>query len=298
LRDEQSLLETIDGYRYPPATYGDDIVPSDMRLRDGWHEVETTDHDRFRWLQSGAYAFFVNCGASQTLVIDMEPGPSAADRPSKIEVIVDGRFTRVFSLEGRATVQFVVPARPVGMSHLAFRVHGESRAIPGEARLLDLRVFRIAIARRPHDVVPLAEGCSIGRGWYPLEAMGREVYRWVRSEASILVSEPRPVLVLDIEPSPWVAKPLGLEVDIGQHVAVHRFALTRRQTLRLELPKDARFPATITLRSKDIAPPAILVGTRGTFRVFRYFDPMQQHLKPAAEPLENLAPPLFNPYFG
>ena len=115
------------------------------------------------------------------------------------------------------------------------------------------RVFSIRAEPLRPEVVPLLAGFRIGRGgWYALEELADDVFRWVNNDAEIVVTDPD-VKTLDLEAAPGPAlgaKPLTLDVlDGGESFA--RFVVESRRRLSLELPASGPAPYSITLHTEN-----------------------------------------------
>ena len=65
------------------------------------------------------------------------------------------------------------------------RVSAIGATAPNDARILNFRILRIAVARQAAEVVPVGSGYKVGTGWYPLETFNGESFRWVNNDAML-----------------------------------------------------------------------------------------------------------------
>jgi hypothetical protein len=226
-----------------------------MRLLDGWSGVERDGVDRFRRMEAAGTAQFVICGALQTLLIDAAPGVPATVA-SEVSVALGDGFSRSYVISDRETLRFVVPPRNVGIESL--RIATTSR---------DLRVFRLAIARRPREVVPVWDGFDVGRGWYMPEFSRGEIYRWATWRVEIIVKERRPSLTVDLEPgTSSLRSPLALDIDIGG--ATQRLRLERRRMITIPIAAESELPCRIVISAAARPEPPLGLGAVGVFRAY------------------------------
>ena len=121
------------------------------------------------------------------------------------------------------------------------------------------------------EVVPFGAGFRIGRGgWYVLEEAEGAVFRWVRNDAQIVVTDAGAAsLELDVEPGPGLRfAPFALSVrdERGEELVNAHVAARRR--LDIALPRGARVPYALTLHA-DAGGVAVPGYTRVlNFRVF------------------------------
>jgi hypothetical protein len=100
------------------------------------------------------------------------------------------------------------------------------------------------------EVVPLRAGFRLGRGgWYVLEQIRGETFRWVRDRAEIIVTDAAATtLELDVEPGPGVGgKPLALTVRDARGEPIACACVEGRRRIAIELPSAERVPYAIAL---------------------------------------------------
>lgn len=129
------------------ANAGDPLVTDMIRFGVGWHAVETWDGSAFRWAASEAELVVSRpTGRPRRLVVDIEPGPGVGSNAFDLEA-VDGQgwvLDRVAVPAARATVELGVALPPSTQSVVRLRVAGPcGRPTPGDARVLDFRVFAL-----------------------------------------------------------------------------------------------------------------------------------------------------------
>jgi Polysaccharide biosynthesis enzyme WcbI len=136
----------------PAAGFNADITPGDdsISLSGSWHPFEYWAGDTFRWVShSATITLLAVKDGIERLDLDLEPGPGAAELPLQFDVVdkAGGRLLTT-SLHGRQTVTVDVPVQANQKSRLRILARNGGRAIPGDPRILDFRVFRIDRQRR------------------------------------------------------------------------------------------------------------------------------------------------------
>jgi hypothetical protein len=117
-----------------------------VRIGERWYPLERYGGQSFRWMKQDA-AIVVSAGrdGSSSLRIVAEVGPSVGAARTAL-ALRDASGREVFrrTIGGRVTVDVPVSLRR-GAS--AFTIHVDSRAVkvPRETRILNLRVFSIAL---------------------------------------------------------------------------------------------------------------------------------------------------------
>lgn len=271
--------------------YGLDVVPSTISLRDGWHDLERDDSGRFRRIDERAHALFASAGWVYAATIDVAPA-HAETRAVQFEVRVDGIVYFANAIRGRTLVRFVLPPGEAAMRRVVLSARG------GAAR-----IYRFAALWYGREVVPDWLGFRIaGGGWYPVESLGFETFRYVNREGVIAMDRPVRSLELDVEPGPGVAhRPFDLDVFIGDGELLRRVRVDRRMRTTVELPASTRFPERLLLRCEGGGRPSPPDARLMDFRLFAVLAPWERSelmrslasLGPPADaprPAENEAP--------
>ena len=141
----------LDSEGLPPPVENDICAAdSGIRLGAGWHEIERSDFDKYRWMDPEAELRFERPrGAAPRLVLDVEAGPSAGEDPVTLEIVDPaGAVVAVASLRGRAVMRLHLPPALTGGT-LLLRVRGRGLALIRDPRILNLRLLGIEWEREP-----------------------------------------------------------------------------------------------------------------------------------------------------
>lgn len=263
-----------EGVTYADLGYGTDVAPSTMLLGEGWGELERDGFFLFRRIADRAAALLAGTAVVYEISVDLEPVESGAELD--VTCSVDGRPCGEKRIRGRSMFRFRIAPREPAMRPLVLSV---SRPV---------RIFRFAALPYPRDVVPFWRGFRVGRGgWYPLEELPREMFRWVNREAEIVVERPGRSLELDIERGPGApGARVQLDVLIGAGELLHRFDIEGRTRITVDLPELRRVPERLLLRCPGGSVPAPPDARILDFRVFAIPAPWERQ-----ELLRSLAAP-------
>ncbi|MEO8593438.1 MAG: hypothetical protein ABI759_08950 [Candidatus Solibacter sp.] len=115
---------------------------SGIRLGSGWHEIERSDFDCYRWTDPEAeFRFERPRGAAPRLVMDLEAGPSAGDEPVTLEIAdLTDNVLAAATLRGRAIMRLHLPPE-LTSGRLRLRTKGRGLALIRDPRILHLRVL-------------------------------------------------------------------------------------------------------------------------------------------------------------
>lgn len=215
------------------------------RLGRNWWNLEALGGAKFRWAKSGA-EFYVAAfdPAIHTLKILLEPGPGVGVKPFTLEVTDAGSSIAVIEIKGKQTISVSLPPTAPAVHRIALYARGGGMVMAGDPRVLDFRVFSIALELAPRDVLPPT--MKLGMGWYPLETHNETMFRWVNNNAEIALSNPdgHEILDFDVEPGPGTeGKPLHLQVsriENGRQDLLAEFSVTGRERIEVPLPKGDR----------------------------------------------------------
>ena len=266
-----------------PAPKGpSEIVEAPMQLGAHWHELEKDAKGVFRWVTNDA-ELVPESGAvaSNFLTIEAEPGPGLDSKPMELQVrgpggapLGTGKFA------GRDTVVIRLwPELPQG-SQATLHVEGGGKATPGEARVLNFRVFSAKLSRRapendkaPKDITRGEDPIKLAEGWYSYETFEGKSFRWVNQDAEFVMPKSSGLsrkVRFDVEPGPGLdSKPFELRVfDVsGKQVAAGK--VQQRTRVDVVIPAvEGSGDVTYKLRADRGGKPAPNDARTLNFRVF------------------------------
>jgi len=251
----------------------DDIAnPAELRLGPGWHPVEHDGGERFRWAGDDAMLYVpVFAAADHRLLLEVEPGPGVGSEPFTLEVYDgDDALLATFAVRGRRTLDVVLAASLPVMHRLRLHATGGGARVPGDERVLNFRVFRIALSPQRVDVLSRVDGFRVGAGWYPLEEYGGSTFRWVNNDACIEVPPRAAELALEVEPGPGVGKqPFTLEALDASGGVLASFVVSARERIVVPLPASEPAPYVIRLRAHGGGRATLGDSRMLNFRVFQ-----------------------------
>jgi hypothetical protein len=113
-----------------------------IRLVRGWHAIERSDFDRYRWVDPEAeFRFQRPAKAAPRLMLDLEAGPSAGADPVTVEIVNEVGFVLTnATLRGRSMLRLHLPPE-LSSGHLTLRVRGRGLPLIRDPRILNLRVL-------------------------------------------------------------------------------------------------------------------------------------------------------------
>jgi hypothetical protein len=122
---------------------GNDLPANGIFLGRGWHGLECDGEQLFRWLDTDAEIILTN-PSNRTLVLDVESGPSRKCEPFELALTSEqGEPLARATVSYRHEITLEVPEIAIGSAVFRLVVPGGGVPIPGDARILNLRVFRI-----------------------------------------------------------------------------------------------------------------------------------------------------------
>ena len=259
----------------PQAELSADIFVGSVpgRLGRNWWAVEALGTTKFRWAKSGAEFFVATFDpVIHTLKILLEPGPGVGLKPFPLEVTDAGSPIAAIDVKGKQTISVPLPPTGPAVHRIALKAGGGGMATAGDSRVLDFRVFSIALELAQRDVLPPT--MKLGMGWYPLETHNGTMFRWVNNNAEITLSnsDGRELLDFEIEPGPGAAeKPLHLQVsrkENGKQSLLAEFSVAGRERIEVPLPKSDRLDLVL---HTDASGGKVAGETRTlNFRLFQY----------------------------
>ena len=236
-----------------------DIVSGtgDVLLGPNWHPAQSAGGDEFRWVTNDATAYVPAIERIEYRVtVELEAGHALDPaQPFALHVIDDeDRSIAEAVIIGRQTIQFQFPASRPTLHVMRFHVdHAPNSVAANNPGMPTFRVFSMLAEPLRPEVVPLLAGFRIGRGgWYGLEDLASDVFRWVNNDAEIVVTNPdAKTLELEVAPGPALGmRPLMLDVlERGEPFA--HFVIDSRRRLSLELPDSGSVPYPITLHIQN-----------------------------------------------
>lgn len=291
-------FEAVSGPGVSPRAVPDVVTTvSGLRLGVGWHEVETSDGESFRWVDNDADIFVTDPGRAHSgLSLDIEPGPGVASRPFTLNVPdSNGQTVGLFEVRGRQRVDVALPSGHVPVRGFRLHVDGGGQGVPDDPRTLNFRVFKLGWSdsaqfiepttlsklNAPSDIGPAIyrqaltrgelpiDGLFVGNGWHPLETFDGKTFRWAENDAQIVVTAPSGTkrrVQFAVEAGPGLGPtPLALEVidDSGRVIAM-------TGGVTIELPIVAGETATFSLRVDEGGLPTPNDPRILNFRVFAF----------------------------
>jgi hypothetical protein len=134
---------SLDAAGLPEPVENDIFAPgAGIRLVTGWHAVERSDFDAYRWVDPEAeFRFQRPAQAAPRLMLDVEAGPSAGPDPVTLEIANEFGFVLTnTALRGRAMLRLHLPAE-LSSGRLFLRVRGRGLPLIRDPRILNLRVL-------------------------------------------------------------------------------------------------------------------------------------------------------------
>ncbi|HEY5258354.1 MAG TPA: hypothetical protein VIJ12_08220 [Candidatus Baltobacteraceae bacterium] len=218
-----------------------DIVSeaTEIALGRGWYRPEVFAGTLFRWVNNEAQIDVATAHPVRyKLVLSLEPGPGVGLKPFDLDVLVDGSLLTTLKVRGKESLTVELPPSAPRVHRVTLRANGGGKTTPNDARIMNFRVFDIAVQRGARDVLPAHH--RIGSGWYPLESAAGKSFRWVNNDAEISVSNPAGTerLTFDVEPGPGMAyKPFKLQVRGEDGKAISEIDVKGLHSVDVPLPK-------------------------------------------------------------
>ena len=235
-----------------PTATPSDIVPEshDVALGAGWYPPETYRGLVFRWVENDAVLHVASLRpVHHTLRIVVEPGPGVGLGPFELSLRdADGGEIGKTIVSSKQVIKFSLPPESPRVFSLTLHAEGGGQASPNDPRVLNFRLFEIAIDRIA-DVFPA--WAVAAKGFYPLETHAGSVFRWVSGDASVAVHRSHGgVLTFDAESGPGLdSKPFTLHVigPDGSDLCATEIASRTTVVVPLDRVDGA---ASLTLRSE------------------------------------------------
>jgi hypothetical protein len=238
--------------RPDPAGVEPDIVPDvhDVALGDRWFSAEHDGAQAFRWVDNDAVVHVAALKPLRhTLSLVVEPGPGVGPEPFELSArLGDGRELGAAVVSSRQLVSFPLPPESPSVFSIVLHAGGGGRTSPNDPRVLNFRVFEVAV-ERVADVFPA--WAKPLEGFYPLERHDGSIFRWVYGDAGISIQRAgAEELRFEAESGPgFGSKPFTLHVagpDGSDIVAVE---VASRTTVSVPLGTFAE-PFVLTLRAE------------------------------------------------
>jgi hypothetical protein len=125
---------------------GDDVFGAGIEYwGQGWHRLEESGAEKFRWVSTGAELVVRIAGRQQDLCLLVEPGPSLNGQPFHLLVrLAGGREIGRVPVNGPALVRVPLPFAPGAVTALSLSPDVSGNALPGDSRVLNFRVLACA----------------------------------------------------------------------------------------------------------------------------------------------------------
>lgn len=182
----------LDAEGLPVPIAGDIFAPdAGLRLLTGWHAIERSDFDAYRWIDPEAeFQFHRPAKAAPRLILDVEAGPSAGPDPVTLEVAGPNGFVLTnATLRGRAMLRLHMPAE-LSSGRLTLRVRGRGLPLIRDPRILHLRVLGMEWEAAPE--------------WMQAATVSRETHGGAEPEIRVLSTNERQVQFA-VRPAPGSA---------------------------------------------------------------------------------------------
>ena len=113
-----------------------------VRFGAGWSSVESSEGERYRWVESQAELFVERPAvAAPRLALTAEVGPSAGEKPVRVEIVDEaGSTLAAAALTGRCQLRIQMPGQILS-SRLLLRVQGSDLPLTRNPRIVNLRVL-------------------------------------------------------------------------------------------------------------------------------------------------------------
>ena len=226
------------------------LATNDVALGSGWGRLETFRGESFRWVANDAIVHVATLKrVDHQVQIHIEPGPGVGLKPFELQVFDGSQIAAKLNVKGRQPIAVVLPAGEPAVHNLRLHTDDGGSTAPNDTRVLNFRVFRIAVQRLSSDVLPAGAGYKIGTGWYPLETFNGESFRWVNNDAIIEAGQAAlPDLELEVEPGPgFEMKPFMLRVFDQADAPIGSFEVKTRQRVEIKLPSEVKLPTKLRL---------------------------------------------------
>jgi hypothetical protein len=128
------------------ALYSGNNLPAEgIFLGRGWHGLEGEGEQLFRWLDTDGEIILTNPSATnRTLVMDVESGPSRKCEAFELTLQGErGEHLATATVSFRHLITMALPEIATGSAIFRLVVKGGGVPIPGDTRILNLRVFQI-----------------------------------------------------------------------------------------------------------------------------------------------------------
>lgn len=199
-----------------PAAIRTDILPDshDIALGDGWYPLERESARAFRWVENDAV---INVAALRTLKhtlhVRVAPGPGVGQLPFELSArVLDGPELGKVIVASEHVASFTLPAESPRIFSIVLHAAGGGKPNPNDPRMLNFRVFDIAV-ERVADVFPA--WAIPEEGFYAPERDESGLFRWATAGAQIDIGPVHDAaLIFGIESGPGFAcRPFTLHID-------------------------------------------------------------------------------------
>jgi len=142
---------------------GDIFGPGIEYWGDGWHRLEESGTERFRWVSTGAELVVRTSGRPLDLCLLVEPGPSLRGRPFELQVhTAGGKSIGCAKVGGLTLLRIPLPLES-RVAALFLSPDQQGEALPGDLRVLNFRV--LACACVPSERQPPSAEIPTPDGW-------------------------------------------------------------------------------------------------------------------------------------
>jgi hypothetical protein len=207
-----------------------------VALGERWYPLENFRGQSFRWVQNDAVVHMAALDAAQhVLRLVVEPGPGAGSKPIQIGArLADGTELPPVTVKWKEPITFDLPPESPRVFTATLHCTTEGKPTTSDDRVLNFRVFELAVERRP-DVFPAWAKAT--NNFYPLESHAGQAFRWVKNDAKIDLYGTRGAeLCFDVESGPGLeSEPFTLDVQSAGGTTVVSAKVGARTTVRVPM---------------------------------------------------------------
>jgi hypothetical protein len=205
-----------------------------LSLGSNWGSYETYRGASFRWVRNDAEIVLAPGTGEVRVAIACEGGPSLGQSTFPLRVLdtAHRQVDHVVCSGANRPAELLLPAGGAPAKYL-LHADGGDRAVRGEPRILNFRVFRLDDQRGASggaDVLDPRGGVRFGAGWFPVERYKGQTFRWMDGEGHLFAGTGTAgsgTLHLLLEVGPSIGSP-----SAPLTVRDHRGAVIYRTTLR------------------------------------------------------------------
>lgn len=216
----------------------------------GWYPYEKFNNETFRWAGNDEANLILNAEnvSGKKIKMFLEPGPSCAGRPLKLNVLLENKLLGQYSVAGRENIEIQLPDNLRGLKNkkvtLSLRSENDILKISSDPRVLKYRVFTVTLSENSEPDIFAGDqknNFKILSGWYPYEIYQNQSFRWVgKNPAEIMINKNlvSKNIYFDVEPGPGCGgKELSIDLLVNNKI-VKNVKMSSRRTISILLQKE------------------------------------------------------------